>query len=94
MTREELISKIEESRRKLDTSISNHDNYDEIYKCSIELDGLIEEYIVAGYSRHTTYRGGKKRKPKHLFEVSVFFLLIFCPGFGKNPCQFPGSVLE
>ena len=49
MTRDELISKIEESRRKLDTSISNHDNYDEIYKCSIELDGLIEEYIVAGY---------------------------------------------
>ncbi len=49
MTREELVSKIEESRKKLDTSIDNHDNYDEIYKYSIELDGLIEEYIVAGY---------------------------------------------
>ncbi len=49
MTREELVSKIEESRKKLDNSIENHDNYDEIYKNSIELDGLIEEYIVSGY---------------------------------------------
>lgn len=47
--KEELIQAIESARQKLNISIDNQDDYQNIYQYSIELDGLIEQYIVAGY---------------------------------------------
>jgi len=47
--KEELIQKIEMARRTLDKSIDEKRQYDEIYKNSVELDSLIEQYIVAEY---------------------------------------------
>ncbi len=49
MTREELIARIEETRRQLDRSIEQKENYEVIYRHSVELDVLIEQYIVAGF---------------------------------------------
>lgn len=48
-SKEELVQKIEESRKKLNTSIDETLRYDEIYKNSVELDQLIELYIVSGF---------------------------------------------
>ena len=47
--KEELISKIEEARDKLNRSIDTEEDSNTIYKRSVELDQLIEQYIVAGY---------------------------------------------
>ena len=49
MTREELIIRIEEARKKLDQSIDQKEKYEVIYEHSVELDGLIEQYIVSGF---------------------------------------------
>ena len=48
-TREELIALIEKARKRLNASIDAREGYDVIYQYSIELDKLIEEYILAGY---------------------------------------------
>lgn len=44
-----LIDKIEAAREKLNDSIDGKKDYDTIYRYSVELDHLIEQYIVAGY---------------------------------------------
>lgn len=44
-----LIENIEESRKRLNDSIDAKDDYDTIYRHSVELDRLIEQYIVLGY---------------------------------------------
>lgn len=47
--REELIEKIETARRKMNQSIEAKEEYDTVYRYSVELDRLIEQYIAAGY---------------------------------------------
>lgn len=48
-SREELIALIEEARKMMDSSIEEKEDYDKIYQYSVELDQLIEQYIVSGY---------------------------------------------
>ena len=48
-SREELVQKIEVARKALNQSIDEKTQYDEVYQNSVELDSLIEQYIVAGY---------------------------------------------
>ncbi|HIX16547.1 MAG TPA: aspartyl-phosphate phosphatase Spo0E family protein [Candidatus Hungatella pullicola] len=48
ISKEELICEIEKAREKLNKSI-DFDDSDTIYKRSVELDKLIEQYITAGY---------------------------------------------
>ena len=45
----ELITKIESARLILNKSIDEKRGYEEIYKNSVELDVLIEQYILSGY---------------------------------------------
>ena len=47
--KEELIQAIEQARRALNESLDSDAGYDEIYRNSVTLDKLIEEYIVCGY---------------------------------------------
>lgn len=47
--KEKLIEAIESARQKLNISIDNQEDYQNIYQYSIELDVLIEQYIIAGY---------------------------------------------
>lgn len=47
--REELEAQIEKFRKLLDESIERNDDYGDIYKISVKLDSLVEEYITAGY---------------------------------------------
>lgn len=47
--KDELIRKIESARLVLNKSLDEKYSYDEIYKNSVELDRLIEEYIIAEY---------------------------------------------
>lgn len=47
--KEELVQKIEQSRSKLNKTIDDKEDYEVIYSASVELDHLIEQYIVAGY---------------------------------------------
>lgn len=47
--KEELIKNIEHARQKLNESIDQKERYDEIYEKSVQLDLLIEQYIVAGF---------------------------------------------
>lgn len=49
MSKEELMDDIEQARRILNRSIDEKEKYEEIYKYSIQLDSLIEQYIVAGF---------------------------------------------
>lgn len=49
ISKEELRREIEEAREKLNKSIDFKERYDEIYKKSIELDQLIELYLVSGF---------------------------------------------
>lgn len=49
LSKEELVVSIEEAREKLNKSIEEKENYELIYKHSIELDHLIEQYIVSGF---------------------------------------------
>ena len=44
-----LIEKIECARKRMNDSIDAKDDYDTIYRYSVELDRLLEQYIVAGY---------------------------------------------
>lgn len=48
-SKEELTALIEKARRRLNDSIDAREGYDVIYQYSIELDKLIEKYILAGY---------------------------------------------
>lgn len=47
--RDELVVRIENARKRLNDSIDAKEDYEVIYKHSVELDRLIEQYIVAGY---------------------------------------------
>ncbi|MGN0159171.1 MAG: Spo0E family sporulation regulatory protein-aspartic acid phosphatase [Brotaphodocola sp.] len=49
VSKEELLSKIEDARNCLNSSIETGARYETIYQCSIELDRLIELYIVSGF---------------------------------------------
>ncbi len=49
ISKEELIYKIEEARDKLNRSIDTEQDSGTVNKRSVELDQLIEQYIVAGY---------------------------------------------
>jgi len=46
-SREELVDRIEEARKKLNDSIDEKEPYDLIYRYSVELDRLIERYMAA-----------------------------------------------
>lgn len=43
------MNNIENARQILNRSIDEKEKYEEIYKYSIQLDSLIEQYIVAGF---------------------------------------------
>ena len=47
--KQRLIGQIETARKKLNESIDTRKEYDIIYQNSVELDRLIEQYIVAGF---------------------------------------------
>ena len=47
--KEELIWEIEAARERLNRSIDQKDAYGIIYQCSVELDALLNQYILAGY---------------------------------------------
>lgn len=47
--KQNLIEKIEAARSRLNESIDSMKDYEIIYQYSVELDHLIEQYIVAGY---------------------------------------------
>ena len=49
LEKKSLIEKIEAARRQLNDSIDAKEDYDIIYQNSVELDHLIERYIVAGF---------------------------------------------
>lgn len=49
VAKEELVRKIELARARLNKSIDLKEKYEVIYRYSIELDQLIELYIVAGF---------------------------------------------
>ena len=49
LDKQRLIEKIEAARKTLNDSIDEKKDYDTIYRYSVELDQLIELYIVAGY---------------------------------------------
>ncbi len=48
-SKDELITRIEEARERLNRSIDREEDSDTIYERSVELDRLIEQYIAAGY---------------------------------------------
>lgn len=48
-SKEELVKLIEMSRKKLNNSIDQREAYEKIYQNSIELDQLIEQYLVSGF---------------------------------------------
>lgn len=45
--REELIEKIERARKRLNDSIDRQERYENIYQNSIELDELLNQFVVA-----------------------------------------------
>ena len=47
--KEELIREIEAAREQLNKSIDQKASYGIIYQCSVKLDLLLNQYIVAGY---------------------------------------------
>lgn len=49
LEKQRLIEEIEAARKKLNDSIDAQKDYDMIYQYSVELDHLIEQYIVAGF---------------------------------------------
>ena len=49
LERQILIDKIEAARQKLNDTIDAKKDYDTIYHYSVELDHLIEQYIVADF---------------------------------------------
>lgn len=48
-SKDELVKLIEISREKLNKSIDQRESYENIYQNSIELDQLIEQYLVSGF---------------------------------------------
>lgn len=44
--KEELIEKIEAAREKLNCSIDKREAYNNIYQYSVELDELLNQYVV------------------------------------------------
>lgn len=49
ISKEELVCRIEAAREALNSSIEKKEEYGSIYQNSIELDKLIELYIVSGF---------------------------------------------
>lgn len=49
VSKEELLTKIEDTRKVLNDSIEAGARYEIIYQHSVELDQLIELYIVSGF---------------------------------------------
>lgn len=49
ISKEELKQKIENARKMLNNSIDSGDDYENVYNYSVELDKLIELYIVSEY---------------------------------------------
>ena len=49
--KEELVEQIEKIRKKMDQCIEQREEYRKIYRYSVELDQLLNQYIVAGYYR-------------------------------------------
>lgn len=49
VSKEELLSRIEDARKSLNSSIEMKVGYETIYRCSVELDRLIEVYIALGF---------------------------------------------
>ena len=49
ISKEVLVQKIECARQKLNDSIEKGEKYESIYQNSVELDRLIELYIVSGF---------------------------------------------
>ena len=49
LEKKRLIEEIEAARRQLNDSIDTKKDYEIIYQHSVELDHLIERYIVAGF---------------------------------------------
>ncbi|WP_432628225.1 Spo0E family sporulation regulatory protein-aspartic acid phosphatase [Brotaphodocola sp.] len=47
--KEELILEIEKARNALNHSIESGEAYESVYQNSVDLDHLIEEYILAGF---------------------------------------------
>lgn len=47
IAKEELVDKIEAAREKLNRSIDGREEYGKIYNYSIELDELVNQYMVA-----------------------------------------------
>ncbi|MCI6887058.1 MAG: Spo0E family sporulation regulatory protein-aspartic acid phosphatase [Lachnospiraceae bacterium] len=47
VSKEELVRRIECARKKLNGSIESRQSYETIYRDSVELDRLIEQYIVS-----------------------------------------------
>lgn len=45
--KEELVGKIEAAREKLNCSIDGREEYKKIYRYSVELDELLNQYMVA-----------------------------------------------
>ena len=44
--KEEIIRQIEAARDRLNKSIDQREAYGIIYQCSVELDGLLNQYIM------------------------------------------------
>lgn len=49
ISKEKLMDEIEMARKILDKSFDEKEDSKEIYKYSIQLDSLIEQYIDAGF---------------------------------------------
>lgn len=49
MKREELVAKIEKAREQLNKSIDLKLRYEDVYENSVQLDKLIELYIVSEF---------------------------------------------
>ena len=49
VSKNELIEAIESARKLLNASIDEGEDYEEIFRRSVALDGLIEQYIVSGF---------------------------------------------
>ena len=62
-----LEEKIQITRRQLDESIESHQNYEDVYRLSVELDDLITEFYKE--SKNTSPQK-KKRLLKKRFSIN------------------------
>ena len=69
-SREELVNRIEEARKRLNGSIDGKEEYDLIYRYSVELDRLIEEYMDAGYLPRCEI-SHRQRDPAQLYPAHM-----------------------